>query len=268
MAAATARLSAMGALEGAAGNISLFLPTATPGIDTLLADRWPPARELLLPEAASLPAGVLLITGAGRRLSDISSAPDAVLCALAFSGHGDATLHRAAEHGVEPTSEIDSHLGIHAAVLGAQAEPHAVVHAQPPRLTYLSHIPAYQDEPRLNRQLLRWQPETLVTLPEGLHLLPFVTPGTAQQGQETTEAMRGRRLVIWARHGVVARSHGGPSAAVDLIDYAEAAAGYEVTDMLAGRPADGLSLSELRGIARRFNVAEDLLDTLPEDLLR
>ena len=79
--------------------------------------------------------------------------------------------------------------------------------------------------------------------------------------------MRHQRLVIWAKHGVVARSTSGPLAAADLIDYAEAAAAYEVNDILAGRPADGLSLAELRAIATRFGVSTSLLDRLPEDLL-
>jgi hypothetical protein len=38
-------------------------------------------------------------------------------------------------------------------------------------LVYLSHIPAYCEEGVLNRRLLRWQPETLVQLPEGLAAL-------------------------------------------------------------------------------------------------
>jgi hypothetical protein len=44
----------------------------------------------------------------------------------------------------------------------------ALIHAQPPYLVYLSHIPAYREERVLNRLLLRWQPETLAQLPEGL----------------------------------------------------------------------------------------------------
>lgn len=267
MATAATRLSAMHAIEGAAGNISLFLPRDTPGSDALLRERWTATRELRLPGASSIPPGVLLITGTGRRLRDIPDRPDEVLCGIVFGGDGSATLHRAAGSGVEPTSEIDSHVGIHAAVLAGSEPPHAVVHAQPPRLTYLSHVPAYQDEARLNRQLLRWQPETVAMLPEGVRLLPFVVPGTAQQGAETTAAMRSHRVVLWAKHGVVVRSAAGPAAAVDLIDYVETAARYEVIDMQAGRPADGLSLAELRAIAARFGVAGALLDTLPEEVL-
>jgi rhamnulose-1-phosphate aldolase len=265
---AAARLCDLRALEGAAGNVSLFVPADVAGLDALLEDRWMSRREFTIAGGVSLPPGALIISGTGRRLSDIVDAPDSVLCAIVITPDGQAILQRAERHAVEPTSEIDSHLGIHAAVLGNTPDIHAVIHAQPPQITYLSHIPAYRDEPRLNRQLLRWQPETLAMLPEGLRMLPFETPGTVDQGRKTMEATRTHRLLIWAKHGVVARSRGGASSAADLIDYVEAAAGYEVTDLLAGRPADGLSLDELRSIAERFDVPAALLGTLPRDVLR
>lgn len=267
IARAAARLCDLGALEGAAGNISLFLPVATAGLDSLLRD-WSSTHAFGDYATPRLPEGVVIVTGTGRRLRDIDSCPDGVLCAVEFASNGMRTVHRAPGHGVEPTSEIDSHLGIHAAVLGGTPSVHAVIHAQPPKLTFLSHSAAYRDERRMNRQLLRWQPETIVVLPEGLRVLPFETPGTARQGRLTADASRTHRLVIWAKHGVVSRSHGGPSAAADLIDYAEAAAGYEVIDLQTGRQADGLSLDELRGITARFGVSSALLDQLPEDLLR
>lgn len=265
MAVAAARLAALGTVEGAAGNMSLFLPAETPGLERLLSGRMPPVDEALA-DGPALPAGALLITGTGRRLPDLDRVPDEVLCAVVFDQAGTPRLHRA-PGDVRPTSEIDSHLGVHAAALAGRPRVHAVVHAQPPKLTWLSHIPAYQDEARLNRQLLRWQPETLVMLPEGIGVLPFVTPGTPAQGQMTTTAMQEHRLVVWSQHGVVARSDRGPAAAVDLIDYVETVAGYEALDIAAGRPAVGLSLVQLRQIADRFGVARGLLDRLPDEPL-
>lgn len=262
---AALRLAHLGALEGAAGNISTFLPAdagtdldlAALGLDERLA--WEP------PHGATLPPGLLLITGTGRRLRDVGHLPAAVLCAVEAQGN-NWWLHRAAQHTVRPTSEIDTHIGLHAALCSESPVVHSVVHAQPPSLTWLSHVAAYRDGPRLNRQLLRWQPETMVMLPEGLQIVPFITPGTPVQGRLTTEAATRSRVVIWAKHGVVAHAAGGPLAAVDLIDYVEAAARYEVCDIQGGRLADGLTLDELRSIALRFGVSADLLDRLPEDV--
>jgi rhamnulose-1-phosphate aldolase len=268
MANAATRLAELGALEGTAGNISLFLPHDVAGLESWLHDEFPRSSDEALPERHGLPSGTLLITGTGRRLRDLGTAPQTVLCALDVNPDGSTSLHRSAPHGVEPTSEIDSHLAIHALHLKHEARVHAVIHAQPRHLTWLSHVPAYRDQARLNRQLLRWQPETIVTFPEGIGVLPYETPGTIQQGKMTADAMRQHRLVVWSKHGVVARSDRGPLAAADLVDYAEAAAEYEALDLSAGRPADGLSLDELRGIAQRFGVPTAFIDTLPERILR
>jgi len=54
------------------------------------------------------------------------------------------------------TSEFNSHLAVHndqVAHTGTNFE--ALIHAQPPHLVYLSHIPSYRDQELLNRRLLR-----------------------------------------------------------------------------------------------------------------
>ena len=56
----------------------------------------------------------------------------------------------------------------HDQVICTRTNFHAAVHARPLHLTYLSHLPAYRDELYLNQHLLRWQPEAMVNLPEGL----------------------------------------------------------------------------------------------------
>jgi rhamnulose-1-phosphate aldolase len=267
IAEAASRLSQLGALEGAAGNISLFLPVETPELMDYVSSLYSECRDIDLASQAPLPPGVLIITGTGRRLRDVSTRPGAVLCAIVIGNDGATTLHRAPGHAVEPTSEIDSHIGIHAACLAGQPAVHAIIHAQPPKLTWLSHIPDYRNLERLNRQLLRWQPEMVVMLPEGIGVLPFEVPGTPKHGVGTAWAMRQQHLVVWAKHGVVARSTVGPLAAADLIDYAESAAAYEVNDLLAGRQADGLTIAEMRAVATRFGVSTSLLDRLPVDLL-
>ena len=79
------------------------------------------------------------------------------------------------------TSEFNSHLAVHYdQMLSSGTNFHAVIHAQPPHLTYLSHIPRYQDEHYLNTHLLRWQPETIINLPEGIGFMPFRIPSSPE----------------------------------------------------------------------------------------
>lgn len=257
----------MGAAEGAAGNLSIFLPDDTIGLSGLLLARMSRQRSYPVASGLNLPTGAILISGSRRRLRDLGTDLDETLCAIEVEKDGSTWLHHADDFDVEPTSEVDSHLAIHATSIAGVARVNAVVHAQPPYLTYLSHIPEYQDENRLNRQLLRWEPETIVNFPNGFRTLEYMTPGTPELGKQTGLAMLHHELVVWNQHGIIVRSNRSLTAAIDLIEYAEAVARYEVMDIQSGRRAVGLSISDLRGLVERFNVDTSLLDTLPEDLL-
>lgn len=257
----------MGAAEGSAGNISVFLPEETIGLRGFCMARFSRAAEYNLGRDINLPHGTLLISGTQRRLRDIKDNPDAVLCAIVIEPDGSTWLHRSKKFNVQPTSEIDSHAGIHSVALAGAPRVSAVVHAQPPNLTYLTHLKEYREPARFNRQLLRWLPETIAMIPNGIRILPFEIPGTPRQGALTRDAMVRNRILVWAKHGVIARSMAGPMEAFDLIEYAEAAATYERFDLQAGRVADGLSLDELRAICQRYKVTAPILDKLPEDVL-
>ena len=260
-------LHGMGAAEGGAGNISLFLPAETTGLRGFCLARFPRAKEIRLPADTRLPHGTLLVTGSRRRLRDIRTQPDTALCAIQVESDGSSFLHHSKNEDIEPTSEIDSHIGIHSVQLAGAPKVSAVIHAQPPNTTYLTHLTEYRDQARFNRQLYRWQPETVAMIPTGIRVLGFETPGTPHQGELTQDAMQRHKIVIWSKHGVIARSTEGPMGALDLIEYVEAAATYERFDIQAGRPADGLSLEELKAIAKRFDIHAPVLDNMPGDVL-
>ncbi|MCA1597229.1 MAG: class II aldolase/adducin family protein, partial [Chloroflexi bacterium] len=158
---AGARLVEIEASEGAAGNISVFM-----GWDVELRRQFPQTESLTLPSLLPALAGkVILVTGSGRRLREIERNPEANLAALRIDpGGATATLHTSPQRLFErPTSELNSHLAIHSEMIARDGLVfHAVVHAQPLHLTYLSHIPRYQETLALNTRILRWQPETLV----------------------------------------------------------------------------------------------------------
>jgi rhamnulose-1-phosphate aldolase len=208
-----------------------------------------------------LARAAFLVTGSGRRLREISDDPYGNLgCLVVDDGGQTARLYTSPRRlFARLTSEFNSHLGLHSdCLLQNAAELHTVVHAQPPYLTYLSHLDAYQDAGYLNRRLLRWQPETIIQMPEGMGSVPFIVPGSRELLQATRDAMRAHRLVLWSKHGVIARSAGSIKHACDLIEYAEAAARYEYMNLLAGEPAQGLSVSEIRAICKSVGVQQTI----------
>ncbi len=251
------RLSDIGASEGAAGNISVFI-----GWPIEVRRRFPIIERIDLPAPVPALAGkTLLVTGSGRRLRDIISEPSANLGALVIDvGGKTAMLHTAPnKYFTSLTSELNSHLAVHSdQVEGTGTNFQALIHAQPPHLTYLSHIARYRDEAALNRHLLRWQPELIVNLPEGIGVLPFLVPGSAGLMQANVKALRSHRVVLWSKHGMMARSDLSVKRAADRIEYAETAAHYEYMNLAIGELGEGLSPEEIRQICAAFDIQQSI----------
>jgi len=252
------RIAAMDGAEGGAGNISVLVagPLEMHG-------EFPVTETISLPQPAPDLAGqAVIVTGSGRRLRDIGADPGANLGIVLVAGDGTTgTLHTSRRRRfARLTVEWNTHLAIHNDTVGRTGTRfHAVVHAQPPYLVYLSHIARYRDEAQLNSRLLRWEAETIVNLPEGLGVLPFMLPGSVDLMEANVERMRTHRVTLWAKHGVMARSDVSVARAVDRIEYAETAARYEYLDMVNGEQADGLTTDELRRIVRTFGVTTTLV---------
>lgn len=251
------RLSDIEASEGAAGNISICLRWPVEP-----RSRFPLVEDILLPQPVPELAGTcFLVSGSGRRLREIIDLPTAsIACLIVQEGGLMGRLYTSYQRRFERvTSEFNSHLAVHYdQILRSGTNFHAVIHAQPPYLTYFSHIQKYWDETYLNRHLLRWQPETIVQLPEGIGLVPFRLPGSPALMQATVEAMRTHRIVIWAKHGVMARSDISVKRAADRVEYAETAARYEYLNLNAGEPAEGLLPEEIRAICEAFDVRQTI----------
>ena len=170
--AAGQRVSELAASEGAAGNISICI-----GWPIEVRRRFPLAEPFELPLPAPTLAGMhVIVSGSGRRLRDVHTDPAANLGVVAIDADGlTGQLYTSPRRLFERvTSEFNSHLAVHNDQLARSgANFHALIHAQPPHLTYLSQIPAYRDQAVINQRLLRWEPETIINLPEGIGVLPY-----------------------------------------------------------------------------------------------
>jgi rhamnulose-1-phosphate aldolase len=257
MGAAGKHLSEIGATEGAAGNISICLrwPIDLSAYFTIID-------EINLPQPVPELAGAtFLVSGSGRRLREIIDEPVASIAGILVDEAGQTgKLFTSPQRRFERvTSEFNSHLAVHYdQMVSSGTNFHAIIHAQPPHITYLSHIPRYQDEKYLNMHLLRWQPETIINLPEGIGLVPFRIPGSPELMQATLASLRKHRIVVWAKHGVMARSDVSVKRAADEVEYVEVAAKYEYFNLCAGEVGEGLIADEIRGICRSLNLQQDI----------
>jgi len=250
-------LAEIEASEGAAGNISVCLRWRVE-----VRTRFPVMNEIELPQPVpELAESTFLVTGSGRRLREIIDEPTANLaCIVVNEGGKTGKLYTSYNRRFERvTSEFNSHLAVHYdQMVSSQTNFHAVIHAQPPHLTYLSHVPRYQDETYLNTHMLRWQPETIINLPEGIGFIPFRIPSSPELMAGNVEALRTHRIVIWAKHGVMARSDVSVKRAADRVEYAETAAKYEYLNLSAGEIGEGLSVEEIQSICKTFNVQQNI----------
>lgn len=255
-------LAEIEASEGAAGNISVCMRWSIEP-----RTRFPVMTEMDLPQPVPELAGAtFLVSGSGRRLRELIGEPTAsIACIVVNDGGKSGKLYTSYQRRFERvTSEFNSHLAVHYDQMCASGTNfHAVIHAQPLHLTYLSHIPRYQDEQYLNTHLLRWQPETIINLPEGIGFIPFRIPGSPELMAANVRSLRSHRVVIWAKHGVMARSDVSVKRAADRVEYAETAAKYEYLNLSAGEIGEGLSADELHEICRTFDVEQTIFQRQP-----
>jgi rhamnulose-1-phosphate aldolase len=249
------RLAEIEASEGAAGNISVYIG-------------WPldPRRQFPFEETIALPtvlpelAGAsFLISGSGRRLREIKDDPAANLGYIVINPDGQTARQYTSPRRLfaRLTSELNSHLAVHHdQVANFNTNFHAVIHAQPLHLTYLSHIQRYQDQAYLNQHILRWQPESIVNLPEGIGYIPFLLPGSPELMAATVAKLRQHRVVVWAKHGVMARSDQSVKRAADRVEYAEIGARYEYLNLMNDEQGEGLSAEDIRTIAKAFGIQQ------------
>jgi rhamnulose-1-phosphate aldolase len=251
------RLAQIEASEGAAGNLSIFI-----GWPIQPGEYFPLCEQSPLPVPAPELAGkAFLVTGSGCRLRDIQADPTGNLGLLVVSPGGqEGSLYTAPNRRfTRLTSEFNSHLAVHHdQVIRRELEFHALAHAQPVHLTFLSHIPEYQDAQFANQRLLRWQPETLLNLPEGIACLPFCIPGSSEMMAANAAALQNHRVALWSKHGMMARSDKSLMGAVDLIEYIETGARYEYMSLLTGNRAAGLTAQEMGATCAAYHVEQNL----------
>lgn len=251
------RMCEIDASEGAAGNISIC---ARWEID--LKKMFPIEEKVSLPQIVPELAGAtIIVSGSGRRLRELGHEPTANVACLVIDPDGKTASQFTSPNRVfqKVTSEFNSHLAVHSdRVLNTGTNFHSAIHAQPPYLTFLSQIPRYQDFTYLNQHLLRWQPETIVQLPEGIGFEPFKLPGSPELVSVNVELLRTHRVVVWAKHGVMACSDISIKRAADRIEYAETSAHYEFMNLTVGEIGEGLSTEDIHSICSGFNIQQSI----------
>jgi rhamnulose-1-phosphate aldolase len=213
-------------------------------------------------DASALKGQLYLVTGTGRYFKNVKDFPerDAGLVRIAEDGHS-VDLLWGFNDGGQPTSEFPAHLMTHIQRQKQDANQRVVMHCHPTNLIAMSFTLPLESK-LFSRLLWKMQAESVVVFPEGIGVIPYMTPGTNEIGQATAEAMADYRLVLWPQHGIF-----GAGDSMDetfgLIETAEKAALiYSTIQAQGGKFVNEITDQNLKDLCARFDITpnQDFID--------
>ena len=204
--------------------------------------------------ASDLAGQYYLVTGTGRYFRNIMKQPLLDLGLVRISNDGlSYDILWGFEDGGQPTSEFPSHLMSHIERLKVNSAHRVIFHCHPTNLIALTFTQDL-DERHLSRLLWKMQAESLVVFPEGVGLIPYMTPGTTEIGKATAEKMSDFSAVIWPHHGLFS-SGNSLDETYGLIEVIEKAAMiYSQVNAQGGDIKQDITDNQLKELAKRFNV--------------
>lgn len=205
-------------------------------------------------DATALKGQIYLVTGTGRYFKNIKDFPerDAGLVKIADDGHSVDILWGFNDGG-EPTSEFPTHLMTHINRQKKDPNQRVVMHCHPTNLIAMSFTLPLNSK-LFSRILWKMQAESIVVFPEGVGVIPYMTPGTNEIGEATATAMNDYRLVLWPQHGIF-----GAGDSIDetfgLIETAEKAAQiYTTIKSQSSHFVNEISDADLKKLCKRFSI--------------
>ena len=122
--------------------------------------------------------------GTGKRMRDLARWPmdnGSVIRIL----DDCASYEIIADNAVMPTSELPSHLSVHARLIEKGSNYKATVHTHPIELIAMSHNKKFMGKDVLSNLLWSMIPETKAFCPLGLGIVPYKLPGSLELAEET-----------------------------------------------------------------------------------
>lgn len=195
-----------------------------------------------------------IVTGSGKFFRNVIIDPSDTLAVIKIDeqGKGYYIMWGLVNGGV-PTSELPAHLQSHIVRMNvSNGRDRVIMHCHATNLIALTYV--LELDPKVfTRELWEMSTECLVVFPEGVGVLPWMTPGKDEIGYATAKEMMKHSLVLWAFHGVFGT---GPTLddAFGLIDTAEKSAEILVKVLSMGGKRQTIQTDEFKLLAQRFGV--------------
>ena len=158
-----------------------------------------------------------------------------------------------ADSPVQPTSELPSHLTVHAHLIETGSPYKATVHTHPIELVAMSHSKKFLGKDVLTRILWSMIPETKAFCPLGLGVVPYELPGSNKLADATLKELEDYDVVLWEKHGVFAKGLDVMDA-FDQIDVLSKSAKIYIDAKCMGFEPDGMTDEQMAEMTRAFNL--------------
>ena len=158
-----------------------------------------------------------------------------------------------ADNPVMPTSELPSHLTVHARLIESGSNYKATVHTHPIELVAMSHNRQFLAKDVLTRILWSMIPETKAFCPLGLGIVPYTLPGSNELADATLKELEDYDVVMWEKHGVFAKGLDVMDA-FDQIDVLSKSAKIYINARAMGFEPEGMSDEQMAEMTRAFNL--------------
>ena len=190
--------------------------------------------------------------GTGKRMRDLARWPmenGAIIRIL----DDCATYEIVGDEVVWPTSELPSHLSVHARLIAEKSPYRATVHTHPIELVAMSHCRKFLEKDVLTRLLWSMIPETKAFCPLGLGVVPYLLPGSTALAEATLRELEDYDVVLWEKHGVFAKGLDAMDA-FDQIDVLEKSAKIYIAARQMGFEPEGMSEEQLSEMSIAFHL--------------
>ena len=158
-----------------------------------------------------------------------------------------------ADHPVQPTSELPSHLAVHNRLIEQQSPYKATIHTHPIEIVAMSHNREFLGKDVLTRLLWSMIPETKAFCPLGLGIVPYALPGSNALAEATLNELENYDVVLWEKHGVFAKGLDVLDA-FDQIDVLSKSAKIYLDCRAMGFEPEGMSSAQMQEMTRAFNL--------------
>ncbi|WP_251197329.1 rhamnulose-1-phosphate aldolase [Anaerotardibacter muris] len=237
------------------GNLSYRLtPEEADTVRASLSD--PSAPWVVLDFSEPTLAGeFFLVTGAGCYIQNIPNDPLSNIGIVEVNENGSAYRVVWGLAGRQPTSELPTHLMVHAIRSSAtKGACRVIYHAHPRNVIAMTAVEPL-DARTFTRALWKAMTECIIAFPEGVGVVPWMVPGGRTIAQASAEQMKHFAAVVWAQHGLFAS---GPTfdETFGLMQTIEKAADiYGRARMMNGGSNDFLNTISDEGLAQ---IADEL----------